>query len=631
MNYRDEIDGLRAVAVLAVIIAHTGLGWLPGGFAGVDVFFVISGFLITGIILRDLEQGSFRFRSFYARRVRRIFPALFVMLALSSVLAWALLSPSEIQDFSASTFYSVIFLSNGYFIDFIDYFAPSALNIPLLHTWSLAIEEQFYLLFPAIAYIAWRRFGLKGLWIAVALILLASFALSEWGWRNKLRANYFFSPSRFWEILLGSLAALSMARRKTPSNARPATIGMGAIILSFLIYDETTPFPSAYALLPTIGTVLVLVFSGGQNTASRLLRWFPLRFVGLVSFSAYLWHQPIFAFARNLELDPSIPKIALPLILVVFCVAFLSWRFVEQPFRHKSTFVFMPPRWHMPLLWFTAGALLSISVIGYASSLPVLRYPVEDRPLLDVSRLDARDYQRKIGKPFERRPFSQNTNLPKIAIIGDSYARDFLNILNEAGVLAGYDVSLWTISHKCAPFFLKGSEEESLRSIWDTSDCRDYDRYRSPKMTRSIESADTVILASKWAPWHVPFIRSTVENLQGLTNANLVLVGPKAFPHVSLRRLLRVPAAQRPDFRAQIDPELLIANDAMRLFPGVKFVSQLDILCWKGGGLCKLVAKNGRLLSQDGSHFTPTGARFMAEALGDAQGLNRLLDPMIGH
>lgn len=624
MDYRHEIDGLRAVAVLAVILAHTGLGWLPGGFAGVDVFFVISGFLITGIILRDLERGSFGFGSFYARRARRIFPALFVMLAVTSVLAWALLLPSEIKDFSASVFFSVLFLSNGYFIDFMDYFAPSAYSVPLLHTWSLAIEEQFYLVFPLVAFVVWRRFGFTGLWMAVALLLVASFALSEWGWRNEPRANYFFSPSRFWEILLGAAAALWMARRKLPPRAPLAAMGLGAILLSFLIFDETTPFPSVHTLLPTLGTVLVLLFAGGQGGVARVLCWSPLRFLGLVSFSAYLWHQPVFALSRSLGHDPSTPLTALTLILAVLGMAVLSWRFVEQPFRLGSALAPPPPRWQMPALGGIAAALVGISIAGYATSLPMLRYPAADRPLLEMSRLAASDYQRDIGKPYQRRPLDRESNLPKVAIIGDSYARDFLNVLNEAEALDRLDVSLWTISANCAPFFLRGAEEEVLRPIWDTRDCRNNDRYRSPEMMAAIASADAVVLASRWAPWQVAHIRSTVENLKGVTNANIILVGPKEFGDVSLRRLLRLPVTERPDFRIRIDPDLVAANDAMRQSPGLRFVDQIDILCDEGG-LCPQVAANGRLLSQDGVHLTPTGARLVSEALGGAEGLTRLL------
>ena len=623
MDYRHDIDGLRAIAVLAVILAHSGLGWLPGGFAGVDVFFVISGFLITGIILRDLEGGTFTFGSFYARRARRIFPALFVMLALTSAAAWVLLSPSEIKDFSASVFFSVLFLSNGYFADFIDYFAPSSQDIPLLHTWSLAIEEQFYLLFPLVAVFAWRRFGMKGLWVAVILLLLASFALAEWGWRNKPRANYFFSPSRFWEILSGALIALWVARRGHASRPALAALGLGAIFLSFVLYEDSTPFPSAYTVLPVVGAALVLLFGGGSDPLGQVLRLGPLRLVGLISFSAYLWHQPVFAFSRGLGVEPSRPPIALALIGLVLTIALISWRYVEQPFRHRSHHADVSARWQMPFLGGMASGLLALSVIGYATTLPLMRHPVEDRPLLEMTRVAASDYQRDIGSAFGRRPFVTDGPLPRVAVIGDSYARDFLNVLNEAGVLSQLDVSLWTISRNCAPFLLRGAEEEALRHLWDTRDCREYDRYRSPQMMQAIASADTVVLVSRWADWHVPYVRRTVENLRDVTDASLVLVGPKDFGQVSLRRLLRLSVAERPAFGVALDPALLAANDAMRQMEGVLFVDLIAALCGSDG-LCPQVAPDGRLLSQDGIHLTPTGARVLGASLGGAAALSAL-------
>jgi peptidoglycan/LPS O-acetylase OafA/YrhL len=623
MHYRPEIEGLRALAVLAVMIAHTGIDWLAGGFVGVDVFFVISGFLITGIILRDLEGGTFRFGSFYARRARRIFPALFVMLAITSATAWALMSPSEIKDFSASVFFSVLFLSNGYFADFIDYFAPSSHEIPLLHTWSLAIEEQFYLLFPLLAFLVWRRFGTKGLLIVVIVMLLLSFSLAEWGWRNKPRVNYFFSPSRFWEILLGAVAAIFVARRRVVSSTPLALLGICAVCASMFLYDETTPFPSAFSLLPTLGTVLLLLFCGGTGTVARLLSLKPLRFLGLISFSAYLWHQPVFAFSRLQGADPAQPFAALTLIAAVLAISAISWRYVEQPFRHGTSVSMPPAKWQAPFLGVIAVALSGVAVLGYATSLPMLRHPAQDRPILEMTRLAASEYQRDIGKPFSRRLFEEGNTFPKTAFIGDSYARDFLNVLNEAGVLAQLDASLWTISRNCAPFFLHSEEEEELRAIWDTQECRDYDRYRSPEMMQAIAAADFVVLASRWVEWHVPHLQRTVDNLRAVTDAQIVIIGTKDFGQVSLRRLLRLPPAERISFRATLDRDLVATNEIMRAMAQVPYIDLIDAICDEGG-LCPQVAHDGRLISQDGTHLTPSGARLVAEALGGREELSAL-------
>ena len=610
MTYRHEIDGLRAVAVLSVILSHAGVGWMPGGFAGVDAFFVISGFLISGIISRDLEQGRFTFRNFYARRARRILPALFFMLSSVSILAWLTLSPSQIQEISGSVFFSVLSLSNFYFIDFVDYFAPSAEYIMLLHTWSLGVEEQFYLLFPLIAFVVYRNLGKSGFWAVVLILLVASFAISEWGWRNEPRANYFFSPSRFWEILLGAVAAFWCSSRETKGNDALAALGLAALCLTFFIYDDSILFPSYYALAPTIGTVLVLTYARGSTMTAKLLQYRPLRSVGLISFSAYLWHQPVFVFARLDGYETSKPLTSVALIAVILLLSALSWRFVEQPFRTTQTSVSL---WRAPVLWMTAVGLTALSLVGYFTSLPLLRFNEADQRLLSITRLDANYYQRDIDNPYIRLPFTKQDPRPKVAFIGDSYGRDFMNVLNEVQILEDLDASVWTISSKCAPFFLRKTDQE-LRNIWDTIDCVDYDRYKSPEMLAAVAAADVILLASRWEPWQLPYIVDTVKNIGVISDAPILLVGSKNFGSVLTRRLLRMPASQRPTFRSDPDEDLIITNDLLKQIDGVTFFNIVGALCDPNGG-CPQVTQTGRLISQDGGHLTRSGAVAVGRAL----------------
>ena len=619
MAYRYEIDGLRAVAVLSVIFSHAGFGWIPGGFAGVDAFFVISGFLITGIILRDLEQGRFAFRNFYARRARRILPALFCMLASVSILAWFILSPSEIQGISGSVFFSILSLSNFYFIDFVDYFAPSADYIMLLHTWSLGVEEQFYLLYPLIAFFAYRIFGKSGFWTVVMVLLFASFAISEWGWRNEPRGNYFFSPSRFWEILIGAVAALWCSSRDTKGNGPLAALGLAVLCLTFFVYDDKILFPSYYALAPTIGTVLVLMYARASTMTAKILQFSLLRFVGLISFSAYLWHQPVFVFARLDGYEPSEPLTAFALIAVILLLSALSWRFVEQPFRTIKTTTIS---WRGPVLWATAVGLTALSLVGYFTSLPLLRFNEADQRLLSVTRLDANSYQRDIDNPYIRQSFSAQDPRPKVAFIGDSYSRDFMNVLNELQILDDLDASVWSISHECAPFFLHKTDQD-LRNIWDTIDCADYDRYKSPEMLAAVEAADVVVLASAWQSWQLPYIVETIENIGVISDAPILLVGSKNFGTVSTRRLLRIPASQRPAFRSDPNEDLIVTNDLIKQIEGVTFLDIVSAFCDPNGG-CPQVTQSGQLISQDGGHLTRSGAVAVGEALNRDYGLRTL-------
>lgn len=619
MEYRHEIDGLRAIAVLSVIFSHAGFDWIPGGFAGVDAFFVISGFLITAIILRDLEAGCFTFRGFYARRARRILPALFCMLASVSILAWLILSPSEILDISGSVFFSILSLSNLYFIDFVDYFAPSANNIMLLHTWSLGVEEQFYFLFPLISFVAYRILGKPGFWAVVLFLLLVSFLISEWGWRNEPRGNYFFSPSRFWELLIGAIAALWCSFRDTKGSDPLAAMGLVALFLTFFLYDDSILFPSYYALLPTIGTVLVLIFARESTTTANLLQFGLLRFVGLISFSAYLWHQPIFVFARFNGYETSKPTTALALIALILLLSALSWRFVEQPFRTSQKTTNLS---RGPVLFIAAVGLSALSLVGYFTTLPFLRFNEVDQKLLSVTRLEADQYQRDIDNLYRRRPFSKNDRKPKVAFIGDSFGRDFMNVLNELEILDDLDASKWIIAKNCAPFFLHEADHD-LRNIWNKVDCRNYDRYKSTEMLASVAAADVVLLASSWQSWHQPYIVDTIKNIGVISDARILLVGPKNFGDVSTRQLLRIHASQRPAFRSGPDEDLIVTNDLFKQIEGVTFLDIVSAFCDPNGG-CQQVTQTGQLISQDGAHLTRSGAIAVGTALDRDYGLRTL-------
>lgn len=340
MRYRAEIDGLRAVAVVPVILFHAGFAGFSGGYVGVDVFFVISGYLITSIILSEQREGRFTLSGFYERRARRILPALFAVMAVSTLVALALLMPADIKEFTLSLAAVATFSSNFLFWQQSDYFATAAELQPMLHTWSLAVEEQYYILFPLFMLLAWR-FGLRaitGLLVAAALVSLAA---AQWGAFNSPFANFYLLPTRGWEILLGALAAIHLRDDPPPAlngTARQilSLAGLAMIAVAIVLFDRKTPFPSLYALLPTAGTLLLILFCVPGTLVWRLLSHRTLVFVGLISYSAYLWHQPLFAFARHYRsADPTAPQMAF-LCLAVLPLAWLSWRFVERPFRQRG-------------------------------------------------------------------------------------------------------------------------------------------------------------------------------------------------------------------------------------------------------------------------------------------------------
>jgi peptidoglycan/LPS O-acetylase OafA/YrhL len=338
VKYRREIDGLRAVAVLAVIFFHAGFHTFSGGFVGVDVFFVISGYLITTLIVSEMSHGRFSIVDFYERRSRRLLPSLFLVMAVSIPLAWVTLLPVDLISFSKSLVAVALFASNFFFWRDGGYFETAAELKPLLHTWSLAVEEQYYLLFPPFLMIMWRLGKGRILWLMLFLTL-SSLSFAQISSSHQPVADFFLLPTRAWELAIGVIVALYMSDKDdaavSPVSRRFfSTAGLVLVVSSVFIFQKDTPFPSVYGLIPTIGTAFIILFSGPDTFVGRLLGSKPFVGIGLVSYSAYLWHQPLFAFALYHFSRPStfmmLCLAASSLVLAVF-----SWKYIEKPFRDR--------------------------------------------------------------------------------------------------------------------------------------------------------------------------------------------------------------------------------------------------------------------------------------------------------
>lgn len=344
MQYRAEIDGLRAIAVIPVIFFHAGSMWFRGGYVGVDVFFVISGYLITTILLTEMEENGFSLINFYERRARRILPALFLVMLISFVGAWLIFQPQDMKDFAESLVAVSLFSSNFLFWHETNYWDTASEFKPLLHTWSLAVEEQYYILFPLflMALWHWRKRWIFG---AFLLVSLASLALAQWDAYHHPARNFYLLPSRGWELAIGALIAfLFIYRRemmqtlvtKRVSEESFGLLGLVMIAYSVFMFDEHTPHPSLYTLLPTIGAGLIITFVSSATFAGRLLGSKVLVGTGVISYSAYLWHQPLFAFARHLSFPEANQILLFCLAFITFPLAFASWKYIEKPFRQKT-------------------------------------------------------------------------------------------------------------------------------------------------------------------------------------------------------------------------------------------------------------------------------------------------------
>jgi peptidoglycan/LPS O-acetylase OafA/YrhL len=336
VRFRDDIQGLRALAVLAVVASHAGLPGFAGGFVGVDVFFVISGYLITQVLLRDIGAGQFSLARFYERRVRRLFPALFAMLAVITPVAMLVLMPADLVAFGRSVVATGLFVSNHLFASEAGYFASESFTKPLLHTWSLAVEEQFYIVFPLLLFILMKA-GRRVAMAVLGLLLMLSLALSVYAvWRGYAEAFY-WAIFRAWELFAGAMLALAALRPPTGRVLREALslLGLAAILWSVVSYDETTRFPGFAAVPPVLGSVL-LIYAAERATAGRMLSLRPLVYVGAISYSLYLWHWPLLALARYWNVAELPAQWTAALVGVAFVLAALSWRFVEQPSRRPG-------------------------------------------------------------------------------------------------------------------------------------------------------------------------------------------------------------------------------------------------------------------------------------------------------
>jgi peptidoglycan/LPS O-acetylase OafA/YrhL len=359
MQYRPEIDGLRAVAVIPVVLFHANVYGFAGGFLGVDVFFVISGFLITSIIIADLEKGRFSIAKFYERRARRILPALTVMMAVCTLFAWKWMLPSEITEFGKALAATALFVSNVLFWRETNYFSADAALNPLLHTWSLAVEEQFYILFPLVLFAMWSRLR-RGVMPLFVIGIAASLTLTVWAAENAPIASFFLAPTRAFELLIGSCAAW-FAHKRAPMKSEAASIAGLCMVMGAIVFlaDETAT-PGFWSLIPVLGTAMILLFARDGTLVAALLGWRPIVGIGLISYSVYLWHQPILSFSHIRLARPADGLTLWVLLVATFAVGWMSWAWIEQPFRKHS--VSLRGTWNV--IYASAALILVTASIG---------------------------------------------------------------------------------------------------------------------------------------------------------------------------------------------------------------------------------------------------------------------------
>jgi peptidoglycan/LPS O-acetylase OafA/YrhL len=442
MKYRPEVDGLRALAVLPVVFFHAHFPFFDGGFIGVDVFFVISGYLITSILVEEIAERRFSLANFYERRARRILPALFLVIASSALAAPLFLDPTQFEDFGKSVAAVMFFVSNIFFWLQSGYFGTASETSPLLHTWSLAVEEQFYVLFPLLLLLIWR-YARHHLWLIFGLLTFLSLGLAEWGWRNAAVGNFYLLPSRGWELLIGGIVALAFRRdwfSVVPRQLRSlvSIASLVALSATFVLFDENTPHPSLITLIPVLATAGIIATASPDNPVGRFLSLKPLVTIGLLSYSYYLWHQPIFAFIKLSAPERFLPGLLFALTFVSLGIAYCSWKYCEQPFRNRNRTS------RKKIFQFSAAGTVALTTVGIASAVfnesifariypkrfanyQIVKEATENADDTTVNR-DCHIWARKFTEDFREQFRSCSEKYGKaVFITGGSHGRDLYN------------------------------------------------------------------------------------------------------------------------------------------------------------------------------------------------------------
>jgi len=619
LSYRPEIDGLRAIAMLSVVIYHAellfrGRDWVQGGYVGVDMFFVISGYLITRIILTELySTGSFSFLKFYERRARRILPVLLLVMLVSFPLAWYTLLSTELVEYGWSIISAIFFSSNFFFyFNVTEYGADSALLKPFIHTWSLGVEEQFYLIFPVYAILAYKFF--KQYWLhALIVISIASLVYAEYMSLMNPDLSFYLPFSRIWELAAGSFLAYRELNKKERSSSISSNFFSrfsSNFSNSIVSFDYLTAHPGFATLIPIIGVSLIIVYSSQQDRLGKLLGSKPFVWFGLISYSAYLWHFPIFAFARNMSLNHSqIDKLGW--ILLTFVLAFLSYHLVEQPFRNQNRVSKKP---------FYTFLSLAVLISVFTSFGFIKGYIASDDKQLVTTLLDNGKYKAEsVAFELERDYQVKKDERPSILVVGNSHAEDLYKVLSF-------------------------SEEGTTR-------CKQSKKTATfeygPNINAQYQDADIVVLASAWYEPDLEMLPKLINKLIA-DNKQIVVVSntpqSEVFGEKKLNRLdrflfenKRVPndaelIELEQEFYSDYVQALGQINDSLKNIveqassPLVTYADRAEYMCEGEAKRCSLyfVDVQTKVL-YDYGHVTTAGARELAKRINAKQWLSKQL------
>lgn len=613
--YRPEIDGLRALAVLPVVLFHADVYAFSGGYVGVDVFFVISGYLITSLLLDELGRtGRISIIQFYERRARRLLPALAFVLLPTCVMAYLFLSPPLLKEFGINLVGVALFASNITLWQQGGYFAGPAEENPLLHTWSLAVEEQFYIVFPPLLLLMWilgARY--RGMAVCLGLLVLVSLLGSELGRRYAATANFYLLPTRAWELGFGAIVALAHVRNTRPKHTILVEglgfAGLALIVFAILWFDRGTPFPSLYTVVPVLGTALFIWSAQDGSIVARVLSIRPLVWVGLVSYSTYLWHQPLLAFARVSAHEEPSQWLLLLLAAGSVGLGWITWRFVERPFRNRA---FLAKR---TVFAGSLGVLLCCGAVGaffLKSDFWLSRYPEHLHAFLVKTTKEHGVFTRsEFDQTVSGKPFVAG---PRLLVVGDSFAQDFYQVLKASDAFPGYSISADYVFGRCQIYAAGPRPLEHIRRA-DIARCNSPENQFTAEVRSRIAEADVIVLASFWQAWAAEALPETLQALEVRTDVPVFAIGSKYFGEFDLTTLKGRTPTELAEIRVPRSPETLRIADLLRQDEGpYTYIDIMDLVC-ETDKSCRQFTPEGVPIAYDKRHLTPEGAAFLGKLL----------------
>tara|TARA_B100001093_G_scaffold30378_1_gene26338 strand:- start:987 stop:2903 length:1917 start_codon:yes stop_codon:yes gene_type:complete len=622
-KYRPEIDGLRAIAVLSVLIYHADFkikiaektfNFLPGGYLGVDIFYVISGYLITFLIFDQTKKKLFNFKQFYERRARRLLPMLFLVIFTSLVAGWILMMPQQLKDLSGSALSSLIFLSNFWFLITDNYFADTSSLKPLLHTWSLSIEEQFYIFFPIIFYLLYKKKS-KNIKLIFSILIIFSLLLASLSSKYYPNINFYILPTRIWELLIGSFLAYYHISNKIFKKIKfqdyLTFIGMALILVPFFLFNDKTPHPSFLTIFTILGCAFIIINHNSENIIKKILSSKIFVGVGLISYSLYLWHFPIFAFkkikSKNLSEFDKLEGIILAIILSVF-----SYFLIEKPFRNKKWI--SKKKFLIFILSFFVILFISCLYIFNQKGLPQ-RYPQEVLKIIDFNYNYSEAYQ--TGKChikninylnkniFENCKTKVNSNKKDLLLWGDSLAAHLYPGINNK---YKDNYNIWHRSiNDCKPVMLNLFQENKKKT---ESPCQKINQIILEEIIR-IKPAK-LFISGFWYSEDLKKLKKLINNLNTNGIKNIYLVGPSVRWHDPLPKILlkkyriskKIPeylSDKNHIYSFKLDDEF--SNFSKQ--HSIKYISLIKILCIKDYKCLTRVGKEpDSMTNWDENHFT---------------------------